>query len=224
MKIKAFGYIRVSGLSQVKGDGFERQEEAIQAYAKANNLEVVQVFREEGVSGTMEQRPALAQLLVSLEKNGHGIKTVIIEKLDRLARDLMVQEAIIRDFQKHDFQLISALEGPELCMDDPSRKLVRQIFGVIAEYEKSMLVLKLRAARERQKAKTGKCEGRKGYHEEDPDIVRYIQRLRRKPKHRKRLTYQQIADRLNAEGMTTLDGMQWTLHRVNQVLYPYKKK
>ena len=40
---------------------------------------------------------------------------------------------------------------------------MRQVFGAIAEYEKSMIVLKLRGARNRKRAKTGRCEGRKPY-------------------------------------------------------------
>ncbi len=36
---------------------------------------------------------------------------------------------------------------------------MRQIFGAISEYEKSMIVIKLRGARQRKKARTGRCEG-----------------------------------------------------------------
>jgi len=215
--MKAFGYIRVSDRSQVSRGGFDRQEKAIRKYASENRIEITEIFREEGVSGTMESRPALASALISLEKNHHDITTVIFEKLDRLARDLMVQEAIIKDFQSKGFTLISALE-PDLCQDDPTRKLMRQMFGGIAEYEKSMLVLKLQAARERKKALTGKCEGRKGYHEsaEGKAVIRRIRALRRKHPHHKRRTWQQIANILNSEGVTTMHGHSWSLQRVQQ--------
>jgi DNA invertase Pin-like site-specific DNA recombinase len=223
---KCFAYLRVSGASQTKGDGFPRQEEAIRDYAKVHGLQVVEVFREKGVSGTVEDRPALARLMVSLEQNRHGVQTVIIEKLDRLARDLMVQEAIIRDFQKSGFNLVSAMEGPDLCGDDPTRKLFRQMMGAVAEYDKTMLVYKLKAARERARAKTGKCEGRKGYRdsEEGRAIIRKIRALRRKPKYGRRRTWQEIADRLNAEGVLTLDGNTWTLYRVQQTASASKRK
>ena len=49
---------------------------------------------------------------------------------------------------------------PDLVEDDPTnptRKLVRQIMGAIAEYEKSLIVLKLRGARMRMRAKAGRC-------------------------------------------------------------------
>jgi DNA invertase Pin-like site-specific DNA recombinase len=57
--------------------------------------------------------------------------------------------------------------------DDPSRKLMRQIFGAIAEYEKTMIVLKLRGARARARAGRGRCEGRKpfGYYEGEATVL-----------------------------------------------------
>ncbi len=215
--MKAFAYIRVSDVSQVNGGGFDRQTAAINKYASENGIEVVQVFKEEGVSGTLEDRPALARLLVSLEQNGHGITTVIIERMDRLARKLLVQESIIIDFQRKGFKLISALE-PDLMSDDPSREAMRQMMGVFAQYEKAMLVAKLRTSRERIKAITGKCEGRKGYNdtEEGKIVLTRIRALRRKRPNYKRRTWQQVADTLNGEGIRTIDGHTWSLQRVQQ--------
>ena len=46
----------------------------------------------------------------------------------------MVQEHIIADLRQRHITIISALE-PDLCVDDPSRKLMRQIMGAIAEYD-----------------------------------------------------------------------------------------
>ena len=102
--------------------------------------------------------------MVNLEQNGHGVKTVLIERLERLARDLMVQEAIVRDFQKQGFRLVSTTEGPDLCSDDPTRKLIRQVMGAVAEYDSAMTQLKLRAARDSMSANLGRrCEGQKPY-------------------------------------------------------------
>ena len=95
---KAFSYLRVSGKGQVSGDGFPRQRAAIKAYAKANGFAIVREFADEGVSGAMEttDRPAFAEMVATLHSN--GVRTVIVEKLDRLARDLMVQEAALSYF------------------------------------------------------------------------------------------------------------------------------
>src|SRR4051794_27313121 len=105
--IKAFAYLRVSGKGQIQGDGFPRQLSAIKVYAQTHDLRIIRIFREEGICGSTEStdRPAWAALMTALHAD--GVKTIVIEKLDRLARDLMVQEATIADLQKHGFTLIS---------------------------------------------------------------------------------------------------------------------
>ena len=158
---RAFAYLRVSGKGQLDGDGFSRQLLAIKKHAAVHGIRIVRIFREEGVSGTkdLENRPALQDLLVAL--HGNGTKLVLIEKLDRLARDLMIQEAIIADMKRNGFEIVSVAE-PDLCSDDPSRTLMRQILGAFAQYERAMIVQKLRGARQRMRAKNWRhCEGRK---------------------------------------------------------------
>ena len=39
--------------------------------------------------------------------HANGVKLILIEKLDRLARDLMIQETIIGDLRKYGFELVS---------------------------------------------------------------------------------------------------------------------
>lgn len=210
---KAFAYLRVSGKGQVDGDGFERQLLACQKYADANAVEIVEVFREEGVSGTKEldNRPALSELFAALEEN--GVKTIIIEKLDRLARDLMVSETIMADIQRSGYTLISTCE-PDLCSEDPSRKLVRQIFGAIAEYEKKMIVLKLRGARQRKKARAGRCEGKKPFGH-FPAEVPTLMHMRLLSKSYRADT---IAEMLNADGEFTRSGKPWNASTIRKIL------
>jgi len=218
---KAYGYIRVSGQGQIEGDGFTRQEKAILDYAKTNGYEIAHIYYEKGVSGTLQDRPELATMMVDLEENGHGINTVIIEKVDRLARDLYIQENIMRDMGKVDVDVISTMEGN--LDDDPTRKLVRQIMGSIAEYDKTMTVQKLRAARERKRIKTGKCEGQKGYQDINPELIAEVKRLRRKPRNGKRMSQQKICDELNAKGYTTKAGKAWQVNNLKQLIHNYIK-
>ena len=211
---KAFAYLRVSGKSQVEGDGFPRQLAAIKRYAKAHGIKLVQVFREEGVSGTKDagDRPAWSELQTALHAN--GVHLVLVEKLDRLARDLMVQETIIGDLRKSGFDLVSVME-PDLCSDDPTRKLMRQFMGGIAEYEKSQLVLKLRGARQRKRAATGRCEGRKpyGFYPGEAAVIERMKDLRAEG-----LGFARIAARLNAEGVKPRQGARWWGCTVNNIL------
>ena len=212
--VKAFGYLRVSGKGQVDGDGFPRQLQAINGYAAAHDITIVKVFREKGVTGSKESmdRPAFAEMMTALHSN--GVRTIIIEKLDRLARDLMVQEATIADLQKHGFTLVSVAE-PDLMATDPTRILMRQLMGAVAQYDKSQIVLKLRGARMRMRAKEGRCEGRKpyGYYDGEQAVIERMQELRAA-----RMGFDRIAAQLNAEGLKTRTGAQWHGLVCNRIL------
>jgi len=210
----AFAYLRVSGKGQVDGDGFPRQLAAIEAYAKANGLTLAKVFREQGISGTkeLENRPALQQLLAAVDNR--NVPVVLVEKLDRLARDLMIHETILRDFQRRGVTLTSTME-PDLCSDDPSRKLVRQVMGAIAEYERVMIVAKLAGARQRMRIKNGSCEGRKPYGERKGErrTIDRILALRATG-----TAMDTIAETLNSEGLKPRSGKQWYGSAVRNVL------
>jgi DNA invertase Pin-like site-specific DNA recombinase len=211
---KAFGYLRVSGKGQVEGDGFTRQRAAIKAYAEGQGIKIIRWFEEKGISGTTEldSRPALLAMLEALAAN--GTKLVLIEKLDRLARDLMVQETIIGDLRKRGFELVSVSE-PDLLQNDPTRVLMRQVFGAIAQYEKAMIVAKLRGARQRVKAKDGRCEGRKPYgtRQGEMEVLAKMRALRSEG-----LAYDRIAASLNAEGVKPRSGTRWHGVVVNRIL------
>ncbi len=212
--MKGFLYLRVSGKSQVEGDGFARQEAAIRAYAKAHDIKLVKVFKEEGVSGTKElaHRPAFLAMMEALHSN--GVKLVLVESLSRLARDLMIQESILHDLKRHGFQLVSVAE-PDLCSDDPSRKLMRQIMGAFHEYEKQMIVVKLRGARQRTKIKNGSCEGRKpyGFYPGETETLKRIKELDASGQ-----TTTAIANRLRAEGRKTRSGGEWLQPTVSKII------
>ena len=143
-QVTAVSYIRVSGRGQLRGDGFERQRISIARFAKANGHRLVDEFRDEGVSGTREldDRPGLAALLDRVEHN--HVKTVLVENASRLARDLMVQEVGFAMLKSRGIDLIAA-DSPASFLDDtPTARLIRQVLGAISEFEKAMLVAKLR--------------------------------------------------------------------------------
>jgi DNA invertase Pin-like site-specific DNA recombinase len=150
--------------------------------------------------------------MVALHAN--GTKLVLIEKLDRLARDLMVQESIIADMKRNGFDLISVAE-PDLCSDDASRTLMRQMMGAFAQYEKSMIVAKLRGARQRTRARDGRCEGRKPFgHTSDEMAVVY----RMKDLRGQGLNDVQIADALTNEGLRPRKADAWSSAVVARIL------
>ena len=166
------------------------------------------------ISGTrdLENRPALQVLMVALHSN--GTKLVLVKRLDCLARDLMIQESIIADMKRHGFEIVSVAE-PDLCSDDPSRTLMRQILGAFSQYERAMIVQKLRGARQRIRAKTGHCEGRKQYGAR-PGENEVIERM--KAMRATGLAVDKVAAALNAEGHKARSGGKWYATSVYRTL------
>src|SRR5262245_46264300 len=108
---KAISYLRVSGKAQIDRDGFTRQHDTIVRYAKGAGYQVVDEFRDEGVSGTkeLEAREGLSELFALIRAN--GVRVVLVERADRLARDLMVSEVILAEFRKLKVKVIAAADG-----------------------------------------------------------------------------------------------------------------
>jgi DNA invertase Pin-like site-specific DNA recombinase len=210
-RIEAFGYIRVSGKGQLNGDGFPRQRAAIEAYAAAHGYCIVKWFEEKAVPGATEweNRPAW----VDMVQNLNGVRTILVEKVERLARDLGVQEWIFRDLRQRKVELISANE--ENLDADLARVLFRQILGAIAQYDKAMTVLKLRAARKRMRAATGRCEGQKPYGAR-PGEREAVEKMR--AWRASGATFDAIAEALNQQQIPTRAGGRWFRSTVQKIL------
>ena len=79
-----------------------------------------------------------------------------LETASRFARDLMVQEVGFAKLQALGIKLVAA-DSPHSFLDDtPTSKLIRQILGAVSEFDKAMVVAKLKVARERKRVITGK--------------------------------------------------------------------
>lgn len=217
---KAFAYLRVSGESQVEGDGFPRQRAAIKKWAEANGVRIVRWFEEKGVSGSTDggDRPAFQEMLTALLSN--GTRMVLIERLDRIARDIVVQESILKDLNRRGFELVSVSE-PDLCSTDPYRSAMRQMLGVFAELDRKTIVLKLRAARQRKKAQTGRCEGRKpfGFRDGEQEVVARMNALKAQGHN-----WESISSSLNAEGFKTRSGGSWFPATVRRIVLAHVKQ
>ena len=223
---QAVTYVRVSGKGQADGDGPERQRQSILRFAKANHLTLAEEFTDLGVSGAAElaDRPGLAALIDRLESN--GIKTVIVERADRLARSLMVQEVVLDQFARIGARVLTA-DGVDLTVadDDPTRLLIRQVLGAVSEFDKRVLVLKLRAARDRMRARGERVEGVKpyGHRPAESAVIGRMKDLRRKPRKGRAASFASIAAQLNAEGHRNRAGRPWSAQLVFHVLSPAGK-
>jgi DNA invertase Pin-like site-specific DNA recombinase len=216
-------YLRVSGKGQVVGDGFPRQRSAVAAFAEANGMLLAEEFRDEGVSGTLglASRPGLSALLKSITES--GITTVLVEKADRLARDLVESELLLRTFREQGLRIIEADGGNDLTSSggdaSPTAVLIRQVLGAVAEFEKSALVAKLRAARDRVRRERGHCEGPPRYGAQGVEAAG-LQRLLEVATGPDgvRRSLAEIAATLNAELVPTRTGRPWARSTVQALL------
>jgi DNA invertase Pin-like site-specific DNA recombinase len=87
-----------------------------------------------------------------------------------------------------------------LLNDTPTAVLIRQILGSVSQFEKAMLVAKLKGARDRKKAITGKCGGRKSYEERNPAMVALAKKLARYTVNGRKRSLRDVAAELEAAG------------------------
>src|SRR4051794_34806558 len=168
-RVEAIAYLRTSSATNVGADkdSDKRQRQAIEAFAKHAGYDLVAEFYDTAVRGTdaIETRPGFGAMLERIESN--GVRTIIVETANRFARDLLVQEVGYARLRQRGITLIAA-DSPNAFQDDtPTAKLVRQVLGAIAEFDKAMTVAKL-GAHDRKRKSQGKCEGRKSLAEMHP--------------------------------------------------------
>lgn len=143
------------------GLGLDVQREAIRAWARDNGHRLIDIVEDAGVSGTLAEREGLATLLPRLER-GEALG-VVVYRLDRLARDLVVQEQLLAELWRAGTTVFSTAGGEAAYLvddpEDPSRRLIRHMLGAVADYERAMIRLRLAAGRRRKGDRGGFAYG-----------------------------------------------------------------
>ncbi len=214
-KLEALAYIRTSSMSNVGSDkdSAKRQRAAINAHAKANGIIIVGEYNDEGVSGAdaIEGRAGFAAMLSRIQ--GNGVRLVLVENASRFARDLMTQELGFAYLQRLGVKLV-ACDSPDAFLDGgPTSIMVRQILGAVSQFEKSGLVAKLKAARDRKRLETGRCEGRKTYIQRNPEMVRLAKSLSKRG-----LSLRAVAAELEKAGYVQTSGWRYTATAIKRMI------
>ena len=163
---KAYSYIRMSTAEQAKGDSTRRQYKATTAYADENNLELVEIINDEGVSAFTGSNAEFGKLseFIAQAKQGKIEKGsfLIVESLDRISRQTLHKALLL-------FQQINDLGINIVTLNDKKtyyansvtanpHDLIMAIFTFVrANEESQMKSVRLKASWENKRAiaKTG---------------------------------------------------------------------
>jgi DNA invertase Pin-like site-specific DNA recombinase len=217
---RAFAYLRTSSATNIgeDKDSGHRQLHAIESYAKRARVDLVGTYHDEAIKGSdpIDTRPGFAAMLEALEAN--GTKTIVVETANRFARDLMVQEVGYAMLRARGIDLVAA-DSPTSFLDDtPTARLIRQVLGAVSEFEKAMLVAKLKGARDRKRRMGVKVEGRKSIAEQSPETVEVARKLARsRPKGGKR-SLREISAALAEAGHVTRTGKPYAATAIKLML------
>lgn len=214
--MRAIAYLRVSTTEQGNSRlGLEAQRAAVEAFAQAEGIELLDVVEEVASGGLgLKQRPVLATALASAKK---ARAYVLVAKLDRLSRSV----ALISGLMAQQVKFMVAELGADT---DP---FMLHLYAALAEKERRLIGERTSAALQRKMAA--------GWRAGNPDLVRHLPKSNatnaRKadefaktvmPAIRRMLNTGMsrlaIAGELNANGMPTARGGAWTSASVGNIL------
>jgi site-specific DNA recombinase len=145
MSIRMGVYARVSTSNQTQAQSIEPQIERLKAAVQERNapLDERHIFRDDGWSGASLNRPGLDGLRDAVRAG--EIDKVLITAPERLARNYVHQMILLEEFAHYACE-VEFLDRP--MSDDPHDKLVLQIRGAVAEYERELITDRMRRGRQ----------------------------------------------------------------------------
>ncbi len=149
---------------------------------------------------------------------------LVVYRMDRLARDLLLQETLVQRLREQGTPVRSASE-PDLDTDtdDPTKVLIRQIVGAVSQYERAVIRGRMMAGRRAKAAAGGFIGGRAPYgfrlvngevvpDEAEQEVVQLVGRM-----HLTGSSLREIAARLAADGYRPRDAERWHPNTVRRI-------
>ncbi len=128
----AYAYLRVSSEEQVTNFSLGNQQEYCVKEAERQGFELVEIYREEGVSAKTTNRPQLIKLLEDCRKNKEKISEVFIYKIDRISRDTFDFLAIKKRLAEYGIRIVSVTEPTE---DNPAGEFLETMLAAAARLD-----------------------------------------------------------------------------------------
>ncbi len=173
------GYLRVSTDKQADlGYGLDIQENAVVGHCKAHGFKNLLLFIDDGYTGTKMDRPALNGIISLINdfndsKSNIKVTAFIVPRIDRLGRTLLGTLQFIQDYivaekdcknssinrNKESIQFASVAETYcQVDKNNPQGVFLLGLFSTLAEYDRDLIVQKLKAGRKARIA-SGKWMG-----------------------------------------------------------------
>jgi site-specific DNA recombinase len=224
--MKAIGYIRVSTEEQAReGISLEMQGAKIRAYAQLEDMELIAVVEDAGISGcTIRARPGVQRVLQMVRDR--RIDAVVVFKLDRLARNTQESLMIATMCQDHGVSLHSITE--HLDTQSAVGKFFFTLLASLAEMERALIGERIKAVMDLKKER-GEVRGHPPFGMKvvdgklvpDPYEQAVIQQIL--ALHEQRLTIYQIVDVLKRSGRVNRKGKCLAKTQVHSIIARQRK-
>jgi DNA invertase Pin-like site-specific DNA recombinase len=139
-------YARVSTHN---GQDPEMQLRELREYASRRGWTISGEYVDEGISGSMESRPQLNRLMADAHRR--SFDAVLVWKIDRFGRSLKHLVNALADLSAYGVSFVSLRDN--LDLSTPSGRLMFQIIGAMAEFERSLIQERVRAGLRNARAK-----------------------------------------------------------------------
>lgn len=230
--MRLVGYVRLSNAEKADGNRLTDQKAQVRRAAANHGHRIVRWCEDDGLSGALpaEQRPGIdCALTVIRSGDADGI---IVRDLDRLARAVTVQEAILAEVWRWNGVMYTATgEVPKDDPDDPMRTAMREMMAVFSGLERRMIAKRMRDGRRAKAARGGHAEGSIPFGwrtdpdnpsnphgalaAEDTERAAVARMLALDAEGR---SLREIAAVLTAEGVPTKRGGRWQANTVRRIL------
>jgi DNA invertase Pin-like site-specific DNA recombinase len=127
----------------------EMQVRELQEYAERRGWRIVDEYTDQGISGAKESRPALNRLVT--EAHRRCFDAVLVWKLDRFGRSLRHLVNALAEFEALGIAFVSLRDN--LDLSTPSGRLMFQIIGAMAEFERTLIAERVKAGMRNARAK-----------------------------------------------------------------------
>ncbi len=212
-EINVLGYCRVSSdLQKLKDNSINNQISFIEDYCDRMNYNLVNVFKDEGISGKIKNRDGLNDLFNVIKKD--NIDCLIVYSISRLSRKLKDVLEFIEILENNNVKFISVKEN--INCNEVVGKLMLGLLGSVNEFEVNLLGDRIKDVKRYKKSKKEVYGGKIlfGWYRRGNKLIRNVKEIKIlklivKLREESELSYFKISDYLNENDIDSKEKKKW---------------